>query len=168
MHSLISKNRLYWHDVIGLSLPALMLMIAKGPFWSVLIQWWRIIHISSFLFTLVGLNAGHHCTTAYHDGDANREDRDWGLYQLDACIDRNEIKGSHFMVLISFGDHILHHLFPTLDHGILTQLYPLLFETLKQFEEELRAFSFPKQIIEQNRQLLRTKPNLRISGGKIK
>uniref|UniRef100_A0A1A9X0P9 Cytochrome b5 heme-binding domain-containing protein n=1 Tax=Glossina brevipalpis TaxID=37001 RepID=A0A1A9X0P9_9MUSC len=102
VRSLLGKNQLFWHDAIGLSLPALMLMISKGPFWSVLLQWWRIIHFSSFLFTLIGLNAGHHATTAYHDGDANRKDRDWGLYQLDACIDRNEIKGSHFMDISTF------------------------------------------------------------------
>ncbi|GBP98303.1 Cytochrome b5-related protein [Eumeta japonica] len=58
----------------------------------------------------------HHTPAIYHDGDAQRKDRDWGLYQLDTVIDRSDIKKSQFMVLTHYGDHALHHLFPTLDH----------------------------------------------------
>ena len=62
-----------------------------------------------------------------------RDDRDWGLYQLDTVKDRVEIKGQFFLVLVLFGDHTLHHLFPTIDHAYLYDLYPELEETCKEF-----------------------------------
>lgn len=63
------------------------------------------------------------------------------------------------MVQTQFGEHILHHLFPTLDHAVLPQLYPIFRKTLQEFNEELREYSFIKHIIGQNQQLLRTKRN---------
>lgn len=62
---------------------------------------------------------------------------DWGISQLDACMDRTEITGSHFMVLTHFGDHVLHHLFPTVDHGKLNYLYPIFEKICKKFNVEL-------------------------------
>ncbi|XP_011192500.1 cytochrome b5-related protein [Zeugodacus cucurbitae] len=157
--SLLQKNILFWHDIIGFILPLSMLLVAQVPVSTVLRQWGVIIGLASFIFGLTGLNAGHHDPKIFHDGDAEREDRDWGLYQLDTIIDRSDIKGSQFLVLTHFGEHFLHHLFPTLDHGILPQLYPVLFETLNEYQAQLRECSHWKQIIGQNKQLLRTKPN---------
>ncbi|XP_037817581.1 cytochrome b5-related protein [Lucilia sericata] len=159
LRSVFVKNELLWHDVIGFSLPLLMLICSNSSLTNVLLHWSRIIAIGSFLFGLIGLNAAHHTPTIYHDGDANRKDRDWGLYQLDTVIDRGDIKGSQFMVLTHFGEHALHHLFPTLDHGVLPQLYPVFRKTLEEFKEELRECTFLEHIIGQNKQLLRTKPN---------
>lgn len=59
------------------------------------------------------------------------------------------------MVLTSFGDHCLHHLFPTLDHGILPQLYPVFFETCREFETVYRELPWLQQIIGQHKQLAR-------------
>lgn len=160
LQSLSGKNQLYWHDVIGLIIPITMLIVnVNSTFLQVMAQWVRITAISSFLFGLIGLNAAHHTPEIYHDGDAERVDRDWGLYQLDTAIDRSEIKGSQFMVLTHFGEHILHHLFPTLDHGLLPQLNPILLKTLEEFKEELREKSFLEHLVGQNKQLIRTKPN---------
>lgn len=53
------------------------------------------------------------------------DDYDWGISQLDAVMDRKEVTGSHFLVLTNFGDHALHHMFPTLDHAVLDMLYPV-------------------------------------------
>lgn len=39
-------------------------------------------------------------------------------------MERKEITGSPFLVLTNFGDHCLHHMFPTLDHSTLEHLYP--------------------------------------------
>lgn len=66
---------------------------------------------------------------------------DWGIYQLDAVADRYDITGNPFLVLTNFGDHCLHHLFPTLDHTALDHLYPVLNETMKEFGVELQMFS---------------------------
>lgn len=136
-----------------------MFAFSSRHFTNLLLQWFRIVGMASFLFGLIGLNAAHHIPRIYHDGDAHRKDRDWGLHQLDAVIDRGDIKGSQFMVLTHFGEHALHHLFPTLDHAVLPQLYPMFSKTLDEFKEVLRECSFLEHIIGQNQQLLRTKAN---------
>lgn len=136
-----------------------MLMVADSNSAAVTVisRWICIILWASFLFGLIGLNAAHHGPSIYHDGDAMRQDLDWGLYQLDATIDRNDIKGSQFMVLTHFGEHVLHHLFPTIDHGVLPQLYPILWNTLHEFNEHLYQYPMLEHILGQNKQLLRTK-----------
>lgn len=148
-----------WHDFICFTIPITMLFLSPASFGTVLLQWLQIIAMSSFLFGLIGLNASHHDPKIHHDGDANREDRDWGLFQMDTIIDRGDIKGSEFMVLTHFGEHSLHHLFPTLDHSILPQLYPEFVQTLKEFRVEMRECTHLDHIIGQSMQLLRTEPN---------
>ncbi|XP_075152428.1 cytochrome b5-related protein [Haematobia irritans] len=159
LRSVFSKNELYWHDMIGFSLPLAMMAISSTTPADAILKWLRIIGTSSFMFGLIGLNASHHTPEISHDGDALREDRDWGLYQLDTIIDRGDIKRSHFMNLTHFGDHALHHLFPTLDHGVLPQLQSIFLETLHEFKGEMREITFLDHIIGQNKQLLRTVAN---------
>lgn len=84
---------------------------------------------------------------------------DWGVSQLDAVADRIEIKGSHFLVLTSFGDHCLHHLFPTIDHGILDLLYPVFDEVMEKFDVNLRMFTCWKIYKGGFQQLARVSPN---------
>lgn len=74
-------------------------------------------------------------------------------------MDRTEIRGNHFLVLTNFGDHALHHMFPTLDHGTLELLYPVFEETMKQFNIDLRVRSQFEMMCGQFMQLSRDKPN---------
>nr|XP_022905146.1 cytochrome b5-related protein-like [Onthophagus taurus] len=99
--------------------------------------------VSSFFVGVIGLNAGHHHPDVFHDGDyfESKSGIDWGLYQILAAMDRTETHKSHFWGLITFGDHIMHHLFPSLDHGALMFLYPTVEDTLKQFGIKLRTNS---------------------------
>lgn len=84
---------------------------------------------------------------------------DWGLSQLDAVMDRKEISGSHFLVLTNFGDHCLHHLFPTIDHGTLELLYPTFEEVMNKFDINLRMVSQWDTIKGGFQQLARVTPN---------
>lgn len=84
---------------------------------------------------------------------------DWGMNQLDAVVDRNEITGSHFLVLTNFGDHALHHMFPTLDQGLLEHIYPVFQKTLKQFNIDLRFTSQIELVKGQFLQMARSEPN---------
>lgn len=59
--------------------------------------------------------------------------------------------------MANFGDHALHHLFPTLDHGILPHLYDILFETLNDFEIELGCYPYLETIRGNFAQLARNK-----------
>lgn len=164
--SILNNNVLYWHDLIGLSIPILMVLTADVSILTVLVRWLLIVSVSSFMFHLIGLNAAHHDPKIHHEGDAHREDRDWGLFQMDTIIDRRDLKGSHFLVLTHFGDHILHHLFPTMDHGVLKQLYPILYETMEEFGGVARDQSFLSHLIGQNSQLNRIETNTVPPGGK--
>lgn len=55
-------------------------------------------------------------------------------------MDRQELRGNTLLALTNFGDHALHHLFPTLDHGLLPQLYDIFFETMLEFEADCKCY----------------------------
>lgn len=87
---------------------------------------------------------------------SHRDGIDWGIYNLDTVIEREDIRGSHLLVLANFGNHALHHMFPTLDHGILPELYDVFEETLIEFQAELQQKKWWQCIIGQFKQLART------------
>lgn len=87
-----------------------------------------------------------------------RKDFDWGLYTIDTVIDRKESLRNTLFAITHFGDHILHHLFPTLDHAVLPHLYDALYQTLNEFESEARAYPFWQLITGQFQQLARIDP----------
>lgn len=84
---------------------------------------------------------------------------DWGIFQMDAVMDRKDISDSHFLVLITFGNHALHHLFPTIDHGLLSYLYPVLIRTCEKFGVEWRTGNSLDSTVGQFKQLIKTVPN---------
>lgn len=148
-------------DLTPFILPFIMYLLSGQSFLGTLWMWNFIVMIASLHFFFVGLNAAHHHPDVFHDGDVPRttEDYDWGLSQLDAIMDRKEISGSHFLVLTNFGDHALHHMFPTLDHGILEHLYPTLYKVMETFNVNLRMVSQLDTIVGQFQQLSKIEPN---------
>merc|ERR1712128_161501 len=69
------------------------------------------------------LHAGHTedyhppWTELYHAGDKLRTDRDWGLHMLDTTRDMDKSSDtwgslSKPIVFTTFGNHLLHHMFP--------------------------------------------------------
>ena len=48
---------------------------------------------------------------------------------------------SLFWVATSFGNHLLHHLFPTVDHSKLDLLWPALRETCREFNLDYQYMS---------------------------
>lgn len=84
---------------------------------------------------------------------------DWGIYTIDTVIDITDFRKHHFLALTHFGHHALHHLFPTLDHGLLTEFYPVLFETMAEFEVDLEAYPWYHLICGQLKQLARNTAN---------
>jgi fatty acid desaturase len=59
------------------------------------------------------------------------------------------------MTLATFGHHISHHLFPTIDHAVLPELSEIIFDTCREFEADLRIFPWYELIIGQFKQLRR-------------
>lgn len=110
----------------------------------------------SFLYSLMAVNAGHHGYSIVHEGDEFKS-LDFGIYQMAATVDRKEANYSVPVSITHFGDHTLHHLFPSLDHALLPQLREILYETCKEFDLELRKWTLLHAAVEQFKQLARTK-----------
>ncbi|KAJ3646729.1 hypothetical protein Zmor_024304 [Zophobas morio] len=159
--SLFLKEKKY-SPVIFLAFSVLGLMVVvSGEVIFPLTMFGFIQFTGSLHFGAVGLNAAHHHPDIFHDGDTPRpkHEMDWGIHQLDAVMDRKDITGSHFLVLTNFGDHALHHLFPTIDHGLLEYLYPTFLKTCADFGIEWRLCSQIELVKGQFRQLIKTDPN---------
>lgn len=77
----------------------------------------------------------------FFKSDSNKN-FDWGLYTIDTIMDRQELRGNALLAMANFGDHALHHLFPTLDSCILPHLYDVFFETLLEFEAECQCYTW--------------------------
>nr|XP_053632245.1 cytochrome b5-related protein-like isoform X1 [Cherax quadricarinatus] len=128
---------------------------------------WVVLHMAcSYWFAAIGVVVAHHHPDIYHQGDAMREDKDWGLCQLDAVRDRVEVTGNLFLVSISFGDHSLHHLFPTVDHSKLPYIYPVFMETCKEFGVPFKFMRTSELIIGKYLQLAKNTPNVNPPGYK--
>ncbi|XP_046618259.1 cytochrome b5-related protein-like [Neodiprion virginianus] len=143
-------------DAVPFLIPTLMCFVA--PPLTAFITWAKVIFIASCHFSLVGLNAAHHHPDIYHDGDARREDTDWGLAQLDAVRDRVEIEPSIFLILTHYGSHTLHHLLPTVDHAYLHLCQPAFEQTCKEFGVSTELWTQWKLLKGQFKQLGNVEP----------
>ncbi|XP_063824201.1 cytochrome b5-related protein-like [Ostrinia nubilalis] len=153
-------KRLTWTNVIPFTVPAWMWIAGGLPLpWAVLV-WVASFMTGSFFFTLFGLTAGHHAHINFFDGDVPRQEYlDWGLHQLDTVVERIDYAGNHFKSITRFGDHALHHLFPTLDHAELKYFYPILLEHCEKFDMPLRTTTFYGALLSHAKQLIRKRPN---------
>lgn len=147
-------------DFVPFIAPILMYLFGGQSLGSTLLMWFYITSIGSLQFAAVGINAAHQRPDIFHDGDAPRGAKiDWGINQLDTVMDRHDINWSHFLSLTNFGDHALHHLFPTIDQGKLKYLYPVFEETCRKFDVDFRMSSQLDMIKHQFLQLSNETPN---------
>ncbi|XP_042223121.1 cytochrome b5-related protein-like [Homarus americanus] len=66
-----------------------VVMALLAPSYGMAFRLWLVLHMAcSTSFITIGLIAAHHHPEIYHEGDTMRDDRDWGLCQLDAVRDR--------------------------------------------------------------------------------
>lgn len=163
------KNYFNMIDAIPFAIPLAMYIFSGASLFKVIGMWILIVLLGSFIFSVIGFNAAHHHPDIFHEGDTPRAnvDIDWGIHQLDSVADRYEITGNTFLVLTNFGDHALHHIFPTLDHATLQYLYPTFENTMKQFGLNLQMKSQIDMIVGQFKQLRRDKPNMVPPGSKV-
>lgn len=159
-HIYEKRQRILWEELIPLLLPLSMFLFGDIPFtWSnvkrIFLIWQYIILGASFLFNIIAVNAGHHGPSIVHEGDEFKS-LDYGIYQLGATAERIETKSNLFMTLTHFGDHVLHHMFPSLDHSLLPQLNEIFVETCIDFKEEIKFCTMLEALIWQFQQLSRT------------
>lgn len=159
---LSNRQKFQWDELIPLLLPASMFLLGNSSLtifniFKIIAIWQLIIIAGSFIYSVVAVNAGHHAPIIFHEGDEVKG-LDFGIYQLAATIDRIGAQHNLFISLTHFGNHVMHHLFPSLDHCLLTQLKGTLVDTCKEFEHELRELSLWDAMVGQFQQLSRTKP----------
>ncbi|KAF2892877.1 hypothetical protein ILUMI_13294 [Ignelater luminosus] len=153
-------------DYTPYSLPFLMYFLGSQSLFTTIMMWEFILAVGGFIFGAIAFTSSHFHPDIFIDGDTARKEKDWGMFQLDCIADRKEVAGNHFLVLVTFGDHALHHLFPTLDHGILKHLYPVVIETMKKFKLDLNMKSTVDMFTGYFRQVAREEPNLNPPGFK--
>ncbi|CAH0407308.1 unnamed protein product [Chilo suppressalis] len=150
---------LTWDFILPFVLPTWMLLAGGLPSHWTFIVWLATMMIGSFFFVLYGLTAGHHAHTNFFEGDVPRNEyMDWGVFQLDTVIERIDYAGDNFKSLTRFGDHALHHLFPTLDHAELKYLYPIFIDHCKKFDTQLRTTTFYQALLSNVKQIIRKRP----------
>ncbi|KAK9887942.1 hypothetical protein WA026_000242 [Henosepilachna vigintioctopunctata] len=159
--NLIIQRRIRINTLIPWIALATTYWLTGQPFFTCLKIFIWIILWGSFCFYLIGKTAAHHHPDIFHDGDdaRSKDDLDFGAHQLDAVGDRPNINESPFLTLTNFGDHALHHLFPTIDHGMLPYLYPTFLKTCIEFGIEWKLFSSVELVKGALQQLVREKTN---------
>jgi len=89
----------------------------------------------------------------------DRADRDFGLGQIDAVRDHVEFAHNPFIVLVTFGEHCLHHLFPTIDHTNLHHFYPVFHQTCQEYGVKYKPLKFLQLCKGQFQLLAKNNPN---------
>lgn len=81
--------------------------------------------------------------------------------QLAATADCTGVRGreSLFLCLTHFGDHLLHHFFPSVDHAILPFLEPALTEHMRQYRLPHTRMSAWEAVKGKYLQMARNQPN---------
>ena len=83
---------------------------------------WLTYHCVAGYMLVIQKTTTHHGPQLYHAGDELRHDRDWGLHMLDTTRDMDKSEEQYGamakpLVYTTFGNHLLHHMFPTVDHS---------------------------------------------------
>ncbi|XP_022825340.1 cytochrome b5-related protein-like [Spodoptera litura] len=151
------KSHYRWHDAIGLLLPLWMAITSGAPFLDVISMWLWINCSGSLIFFSIAVNAAHHHPDAIKDGDQPAsETPDWGMHQVEALLDRKDVNGNVFAVMTLFGDHCLHHMFPTLDHSVLKYMHPLFIDLCEKYQANYRVSTQFKLVLGQIKETMRT------------
>ncbi|XP_053603856.1 cytochrome b5-related protein-like [Plodia interpunctella] len=154
------KRHYRWHEGLGLLPLVWMYIFSSHSFIDTFVLWLWVNCTASFIFFTIGTNAAHHHPDLFHDGDELREPtRDWGIHEVDAVVDRTDINGNLFKVMTFFGDHTLHHLFPTLDHEILPYLYPTFLAHVAKYKANFRLTKQLNLFIQQIKVTMKREPN---------
>ncbi|KAI9034660.1 hypothetical protein DFJ74DRAFT_25962 [Hyaloraphidium curvatum] len=114
----------------------------------------------------VGLTVGHYSDDVWRQGETvpkEEEILDFGLLQIETVGERKEYHAPEtdlhlLIVLMTLGDHGMHHLFPALDHGYHRHLYPALAKTCNEFGVRFEFVSQLETFRAFFRQLKRTDP----------
>jgi hypothetical protein len=95
----------------------------------------------------MSLGTGHHHPLIWHEGDKIPSQMDWGVFQIIAVVRVELIDHSLFLTSVTFGNHILHHLLPTVDHSKLPLVRDVFLKTCKEFSVDFNDEWFEQRKI---------------------
>jgi hypothetical protein len=102
---------------------------------------------SSWFFHNMSLGTGHHHPLIWHDGDKIPKTIDWGIFQVIAVVRCDEIDQNLLLASTTFGNHILHHLLPSVDHSKLPLVSEVFIQTCREFQINFQDSWFEKRKI---------------------
>lgn len=103
----------------------------------------------------------HYCGN-FEFFSTNRNNRDFGVLQLAAVRDRSDVDGNYVLTTLMFGNHAMHHLFPTIDHSKLHDLNPVLEETCREFNINFKPMRVKNLLLGMFQQLVRNYTNFKL------
>jgi len=122
----------------------LMFLLFQLPVLQALTLFYIYHGTAGYWLIMTSVVGGHHHPSLWHSGDKPRKDTDWGLHQIDT--NRDIKKENMLVVMTTFGNHLLHHLFPAVDQSKLPQLYPALYETCVEHGETYPFKNVPEMV----------------------
>ena len=159
---MIGKNTFEIPDLIVPLEFLVFAYLSPLPLLSVLGHFYIFHGAAGYWLAFTTLISTHHSPTVYHGGDHPDPNTDWGIRQLDTTRDvdyKSGEDGIMFWQATTLGDHLMHHLFPTVDHSKLHLLYPTFRQTCREFGVEYKFESGKDMFVGMHQQLARTEPN---------
>ncbi|VVC31441.1 Cytochrome b5-like heme/steroid binding domain,Fatty acid desaturase domain [Cinara cedri] len=147
-------------DLLIFVIPVIMVFSGRMTISNVCAMWYFIILTCNFVFVFLGFSVSHHLPENFHDGDfIDDQYIDWGIYQMNTSAERSEpFKNNIFFQLVTFGDHTLHHLFPSLDQSLIPLVQNIFEDTCKEFGMDVSQKSVMSIMHGQFKQLVRLTP----------
>jgi hypothetical protein len=93
----------------------------------------------------MSLGTGHHHPLIWHDGDKFPDKVDWGIFQVIAVVRVEEIDRNLLLTSTTFGNHILHHLLPSVDHSKLPLVREVFLQTCREHQIDFNDSWFEKR-----------------------
>ena len=122
---------------------------------QILVIWNLMLMFAAFQLAFLGFNVGHHDPKLTHEGD-KIENYDFGYHQVKIVYERDLAKSNLFISLTTFGNHLMHHIFPTLDHAFLPHMSEAFLETCKEFNVDIKNCTMWEGFVGHLKQLKRT------------
>lgn len=103
--------------------------------------------LAAHFFHCISLSVGHHSPNIWHEGDKIVDSLDWGIFQIVSSSRADFVDRSLLLTVTSFGNHVLHHLLPTVDHSKLPLVHDVYIKTCKEYGIDFKDEFFAERNI---------------------
>ena len=137
----------------------LLILWSNSVSFSSALYLWTIMHCVSSFHLLLGTFPNHRTDIHWSEGDPNPV-KDYAEHTIltasDHTVDMNIMLA--YICFGGFNDHTIHHMFPTIDRGVLPEFKGILIETCKEFGVKYKECNFWENCAGVYRAIFREKP----------